>query len=128
MEARRNVRPLTALAVSLLSLSSYQPVLVGADDTINGVVSGAFDFAGQQLTVLKEDVLVDNDVFTSYTDEDGQVCECHNTSRRQELISHTTATCGASRLITLCGFVVSHAIRYPPPSLFSATCYALFSE
>ncbi|CAM9507739.1 unnamed protein product [Ectocarpus fasciculatus] len=32
----------------------------------------AADFAGQQLTVLKEDVLVDNDIFTSYTDEDGQ--------------------------------------------------------
>ncbi|CAM9200961.1 unnamed protein product [Ectocarpus sp. 4 AP-2014] len=72
MEARRNVRPLTALAVSLYSLLSYGPVLVGADDTLNGVVSGAFDFAGQQLTVLKEDVLVDNDFFTSYTDEDGQ--------------------------------------------------------
>ncbi|CAN0369326.1 unnamed protein product [Ectocarpus sp. 6 AP-2014] len=72
MEARRNGRPLTALAVSLLSLSSCRPVLVGADDTLNGVVSAAFDFAGQQLTVLKEDVLVDNDIFTSYTDEDGQ--------------------------------------------------------
>lgn len=33
----------------------------------------AADFAGQQLTVLKEDVLVESDVFTSYTDEDGQV-------------------------------------------------------
>ncbi|CAM9878385.1 unnamed protein product [Ectocarpus sp. 12 AP-2014] len=72
MEARRNVRSLNALAVSLFSLSSYRPVLVGADDTLNGVVSGAFDFAGQQLTVLKEDVLVDNDIFTSYTDADGQ--------------------------------------------------------
>ncbi|CAM9607443.1 unnamed protein product [Ectocarpus sp. 8 AP-2014] len=72
MGARRSARPLTALAVSLFSLSSYRPVLVGADDTLNGVVSEAIDFAGQQLTVLKEDVLVDNDMFTSYTDEDGQ--------------------------------------------------------
>lgn len=42
MEARRKVRPLTGLSVALLSVSSYRPVVVRADDTLNGVVSDAF--------------------------------------------------------------------------------------
>ncbi|CAM9967440.1 unnamed protein product [Ectocarpus sp. 12 AP-2014] len=73
MESFRNVRGLTALAASLLSLSiGYHPLLVRADDTLNGVVTEAFEFSGEQLTVLKEDVLVENDMFTDYTDEDGE--------------------------------------------------------
>ncbi|CBJ31655.1 Unsaturated glucuronyl hydrolase, family GH88 [Ectocarpus siliculosus] len=36
------------------------------------ILLSAADFAGQQLTVLKDDVLVENYIFTSYTDEDGQ--------------------------------------------------------
>lgn len=31
------------------------------------------EFSGEQLAVLKEDVLVENDMFTDYTDEDGEV-------------------------------------------------------
>lgn len=31
------------------------------------------DFSGEQLIVLKEDVLVENDMFTDYTDEEGKV-------------------------------------------------------
>lgn len=30
------------------------------------------DFAGEQLTVLKEETLVENDMFTDYTNEDGE--------------------------------------------------------
>ncbi|CAM9689075.1 unnamed protein product, partial [Pylaiella littoralis] len=46
--------------------------VVRADDSLNVVVSGAFDFAGDQLTVMNEEVLIEEGVFTDYTDEDGQ--------------------------------------------------------
>eukprot|EP00904_Undaria_pinnatifida_P007824 jgi/Undpi1/4171/HiC_scaffold_16.g07538.m1 len=57
--------------LSLVALSCHRGV-VRADDTLNSVVSEAFVFAGQQLTVLADDVLVSQDAFTDYTDTDGQ--------------------------------------------------------
>eukprot|EP00752_Nemacystus_decipiens_P008973 g8011.t1 len=43
-----------------------------ADDALNVIVNGTFEFAGKQLTVLTEEVLTEEGVFTDYTDTDGQ--------------------------------------------------------
>ncbi|CAN0005306.1 unnamed protein product [Pylaiella littoralis] len=73
MENSRTVRPVVVgLAVALFAFSGFRPVLVRADDSLHDAVSAAFDFSGAQLTALKTDRLVSNDVFTSYTDEQGE--------------------------------------------------------
>eukprot|EP00903_Cladosiphon_okamuranus_P010054 g9531.t2 len=70
----------SALSLSLAAAWFCVVLLLGsggvgvarADDALNAKVVGAFDFAGKQLTVLNEDVLTEEGVFTDYTDEDGK--------------------------------------------------------
>ncbi|CAM9827827.1 unnamed protein product [Ectocarpus sp. 4 AP-2014] len=45
--------------------------VVRADDSLNSAVAEAFVFSGAQLTVLTEEVLTEEGVFTDYTETDG---------------------------------------------------------
>ncbi|CAM9161445.1 unnamed protein product [Laminaria digitata] len=89
MEAGRNMRRSVAL-LSLVAFASHRAV-VRADDTLNGVISDAFDFAGQQLTVLADDVLVTQGAFTDYTNTEGQ---WNTVNGDDELIDKTVWTSG----------------------------------
>eukprot|EP00752_Nemacystus_decipiens_P001632 g1587.t1 len=61
------------VSTALIALSSvFQAGLVCADDALNFGVSEAFEFAGKQLAALKENRLTDNNLFISYTNQDGE--------------------------------------------------------
>eukprot|EP00752_Nemacystus_decipiens_P012850 g11377.t1 len=61
------------VSTALIALSSFfQAGLVCANDALNVGVNEAFEFAGKQLAALKENRLTDNNLFISYTNQDGE--------------------------------------------------------